>query len=187
MPLMTESEARELGRNAASRLAKRAETVLNESLGTHVTSFDVFLSHSFLDAELVLGVKTRLEQFGMKVYVDWIADPLLDRSKVSPATAAALRGRMRQSTSLFYLHTKNASKSRWMPWELGYFDAYNGNVAVMPLVENSGQAFYRGEEFLGLYPYIDFTGSSVYVHRDAGLYKQYGRWVTESDKLRPTT
>ena len=61
------------------------EFVAQESLGTSAR-FDVFLSHSTRDAEIVLGVKALLEGMGKKVYVDWVTDHQLDRTRVTPPT-----------------------------------------------------------------------------------------------------
>lgn len=117
--------------------------------------FDVFLSHSVKDAELVLGVVNILEEMGQKVYVDWIIDDNLSRDNVTPATANTLRRRMSQSSRLLYLATNNATSSKWMPWELGYFDGLkSGKVAILPLVDYSFSSF-QGQEYLGLYPALD--------------------------------
>nr|WP_237719485.1 toll/interleukin-1 receptor domain-containing protein [Pseudomonas luteola] len=137
----------------------------NRSLGEMITEsmesskgatrFDVFLSHSINDAELVLGVKALLEEMGKKVYVDWADDPELDRSQVNKHTAERLRGRMKQSETLLYIATENATSSKWMPWELGYFDGHKPNkVAILPVLENENQKF-EGQEYLGLYPSVD--------------------------------
>ena len=186
MALLTESEVRAAARSTASRTNQTTGTLLRESRHTMRTSFDVFLSHSRLDSEIVLGVKVILESLGQSVYVDWIDDPLLDRSRVTSATANTLRERMRQSQSLFYLHSQSATVSRWMPWELGYFDGFNGNVAILPVVSSISSSTFRGEEYLGLYPYVDVTGQTLYIHRSHADYKPHRRWVFESDKLRPT-
>src|SRR5947209_3205334 len=53
-------------------------------------SYDIFLSHSTNDAELVTGMKLTLEDLGYTVYVDWIEDPNLDRSNVTKETALLL-------------------------------------------------------------------------------------------------
>jgi len=88
-----------------------------------------------VDAELVLGIKVLLETEGQKVYVDWIDDQALERDRVTAKTADVLRKRMRQSESLLYVATKNALKSKWMPWELGYFDGFkNGGVVILPVL-----------------------------------------------------
>jgi hypothetical protein len=89
---------------------------------------------------------------------------------------------MNQSKSLFYLYTKNSQKSRWMPWELGYFDGFADNVAILPTQEAPN---YRGEEYLGLYPYVDVTGTTVWIHRNSSDFKLFEDWRREPDKLRP--
>jgi hypothetical protein len=98
---------------------------------------------------------------------------------------------MRQCQALFYAHSGNTALSRWMPWELGYFDAFNSNVAILPIVQAADQASFVGVEYLGLYPYVDVTGrvasspGTLYLHRTASDYAGFDRWVSASDKLRP--
>lgn len=186
MALITLDAARAAGRTEATTLQKSATAALNESRSTARTSFDIFLSHSRLDAEAILGVKRILERAGKSVYVDWIDDPQMDRANVTPATAEQLRRRMRQSRSLFYVHSGNATRSRWMPWELGYFDGLNGNVAILPLVTQPNQLEFRGEEFLGLYGYVDLSSGSLYIHQNRARYANYDIWRAQTDKLRPT-
>ncbi|CAN7700628.1 TIR domain-containing protein [Mesorhizobium sp. LjRoot246] len=190
MAILNEREVRDAALIYRVGKSKTADAILREGINTWETSFDVFLSHSRLDSELILGVKAILEQLKLKVYVDWIDDPQLDRSSVTPATAQQLRKRMQQCKSLFYAHSTAATKSRWMPWELGYFDAFNGNVAIVPIAAASGTIF-KGEEFLGLYPYVDVTGrtpgqaGTLYIHRDLTTYKQFRDWRDGAEKLRP--
>jgi hypothetical protein len=136
MPMLTESEARE----ATSGIER----------------FDVFLSHSITDRDVVIGAMLYLRAAGLTVYVDWDVDKQLDRSKVDRATAETLRERMNHCDSLLYLWSKNAQKSRWMPWELGYFDGHNGKVAVMPLLPDDGSG-YTGFEYVALYPTVDIA------------------------------
>ena len=144
--------------------AKREREPLRESVeilrksmesASLTDTFDVFLSHSSKDADLILGIKSLLEERGLSVYVDWISDPQLDRSKVTANTANQLRARMRQCDSLIYAATTNATSSKWMPWELGYFDGHRGDehIAIMPFVRHQGDAF-SGQEYLSLYAVI---------------------------------
>lgn len=185
MALLTEYEVRRRGQTRTASLAKSAATILSEGRRTGVSRFDIFLCHAKLDAEVVLGIKATLEDAGQIVYVDWIDDPQLDRSHITSQTANVLRGRMRQSESLFYAHSGASTKSRWMPWELGYFDGFNGNVAILPIVQGSGESTFRGEEYLGLYPYVDVTRGTLWIHRSAGSYLDVATWRRGSDKLRP--
>lgn len=153
--LFTETKLRARAQSRTTYSAKRADQILKESRDTSLSDFDVFLSHSLLDSELILGAKLELEDRGLTVYVDWICDPLLDRTKVTTGTAAHLRNRMRQCKMLVYVHSDNAALSKWCPWELGYFDGLrSGNVFIMPVATTTKHT-YDGQEYLGLYPYLE--------------------------------
>jgi hypothetical protein len=157
MAFYTKSEAR-----IAANLKKNVRTISAESILDSVNksakttdSFDVFLSHSSKDADLVLGVMALLEDQGLKVYVDWHSDPQMKRENVTSETAELLRTRMKQSRSLVYLATENSSSSKWMPWELGYFDAFSsGSVAILPLLDTANDSF-KGQEYHGIYPLVN--------------------------------
>ena len=119
--------------------------------------YDIFLSHSYGDREMIPQLKQILEDIGYKVYVDWIDDKLLSRENVTKETAKVLQTRMNQSKSLFFATSENSPSSKWMPWELGYFDALkNKRVAVLPIQkENNGfNNNFIGQEYLGLYYYV---------------------------------
>lgn len=140
-----------------SRHGKASTRILREEANATASyeKFDIFLSHASKDADLILGVKVILENMGYKVYVDWIEDSQLDRSRVTPDTAELLRVRMRQSNSLIWVATEAASESKWMPWELGYFDGFKPKqVAILPLVDNTTDVF-KGQEYLAIYPVVD--------------------------------
>jgi len=134
--------------SAAIELRKSANTSPSDR-------FDIFLSHSSEDAEVIAGVKLLLESDGLSVYVDWLRDPQLDRSQVTAATADLLRKRMNNSGYLLYASSQSSSASRWMPWELGYFDGRRPKcVGVLPVVARPNDDF-DGIEYLGLYPLIE--------------------------------
>lgn len=135
---------------------------LSESASS-ASQFDIFLSHSFLDATEILGLKTILEERKYSVYIDWIVDAQLDRALVTSETADLLRKRMKQCRSLFFATSKNHSSSKWMPWELGYFDALKGKAVIFPIAESEGTLTFSGQEYLGLYPYITKGTSGLLV------------------------
>jgi hypothetical protein len=100
-----------------------------------------------------------IERLGLSVYVDWIDDSKLDRSKVTIKTAALLRERMKACSSLVYANSANSSNSVWMPWELGYFDGIRPRqVWVLPLVIDYDTEF-KNQEYLGLYPPVEKLSS----------------------------
>ena len=162
MAFFTKEEARSAAR---TRTVISSERLLDEAVAatSDTQMFDIFLSHASKDAELVLGIKTLLEQQGLDVYVDWVVDTQLDLSSVSKSTAQLLRKRMAQSNSLIYMATASASNSKWMPWELGYFDGLRKrNVAILPLMDRPTDVF-AGQEYLGLYPLVIKGVLDVYV------------------------
>lgn len=98
---------------------------------------------------------------GYSVYIDWVDDPQLDRANVNVQTADILRTRMKQSKFLVYVDSNNAITSKWMPWELGYFDGYNPNkIGILPIRHNS-EGSYTGQEYLDLYPKLEKNSSQI--------------------------
>jgi hypothetical protein len=153
---MTEARAMQFLQRRGVATKEAAESELRKSAAVPITArYDVFLSHCIADAALVLAAKAVLEAYGMTVYVDWLEDPQADRSHVTPDTARMLRTRMQNARMLVFAMSRNSAQSRWMPWELGYFDGLrSGRVAIFPLVGNANESFV-GQEYLGLYPYIE--------------------------------
>lgn len=152
-------------RSQFNRVGRSAAQILQDQvrLTTDYDRFDIFLSHASRDAELILGVKAILEGSGFKVYVDWIDDAHLDRVRVTKETADLLRRRMKQSSSLLWVATDAASQSKWMPWELGYFDGFRSNhVAILPLVDSATSSF-EGQEYLALCPLVHADKIGTYI------------------------
>ncbi len=181
MAFFTQADARAAAKRAHGHRSIKA--VITESLESYkaATSFDIFLSHSSSDAELIIGIKALLEESGKRVYVDWVDDPELDRSRVTKDTAARLRHRMVQSESLFYVATDNATKSKWMPWELGFFDGLKRNrVRILPVLASSNQSF-DGQEYLGLYPVV--SKDELEVRSSAKDLKQAMRMLQQSGRF----
>lgn len=164
MALFTEQAIKD--RYNRERLARdirtfSAEGVLNEGRITDSTKlYDIFLSHSSKDKELIAGLKLILNDLGYSVYVDW-NDPNLNPNNVTPDTAKVLRERMIQCRSLVYAFSENASNSKWMPWELGYFDALKkSRVAVLP-ISQTVKNFYKGSEFVGVYYVVQIAPNKL--------------------------
>jgi hypothetical protein len=175
-------------RKFASYNEVTASLILEDSNKAHET-FDIFLSHPYLDKDEVLNLKDEIEAMGYTLYVDWIVDKELNRKNVTKRNADILRDRMVKSSSLIYIVTENSSESRWMPWELGFYDGYDGKgtnsgkVAIMPIKDKPDSSdSYNGTEYLGLYPYIvkakmKDNGMALWVHRDAENYVTFKSWL----------
>ena len=188
MPLFSRKELLErYGRDrqkSGTRLTAREILVAESRASTSPRPYDIFLSHSFKDAELILGLRNEIVEMGFSVYVDWLEDSTLDRQNVTPATAAVLRSRMGQCAALIFATSEAAAESRWMPWELGYFDALRGKVGILPVAESpSSTDLYAGREYLGLYPYITrrpsqgINPATAWVHAQPNVYVSVGGWL----------
>lgn len=197
MALFTESELRNrvrqerknsLGGIVYESLEKGSKQALNKALESQklfsaTKTWDIFLSHSTLDSVLVEGMKLRLEDLGYSVYIDWIEDPELDRSRVTKSNVRTLKRRMNSCNSLFYAYSVNAINSKWMPWELGYFDGSKGKAAILPIASTETYQ-HSGTEFLGVYPYMSQEVDNsvrqiprLWVNETEDIYIHYDSWM----------
>ncbi|TMM49131.1 toll/interleukin-1 receptor domain-containing protein [Sulfitobacter sabulilitoris] len=191
MTTFTESQMRQRARSKTGGF-RDATTVLKEEVASanKMSSFDIFLSHSTSDAQIILGVKGILEDYGKTVYVDWLEDPQLNRRHVTAATAEAIRNRMHQCSSLIYVHSENSKSSKWMPWELGYFDGFSGAIAILPVTKN-GESF-TGQEYLGIYPYIDEAPrirsptKEIWINKGVNESRAWDTWLRNPRAFRKT-
>ena len=193
MALLTESFLRNKAQAASGLIYESnirtfsANALANEKrMAAAADEFDIFLSHAFEDAILIKGLRDLLVEAGYSVYVDWIEDPQFERKYVSKYTAAALRRRMSQCKSLLFATSEAAKKSLWMPWELGFMDSEtNSRVAIAPIVL-SGQQFeeFRGQEYLGMYPYLDRTGQALYIHASSDVWVNFKNWLQGQNPIR---
>lgn len=134
---------------------------INESF-SHQKNYDIFISHSFLDKKLISALASLFEEDNLSVYIDWVQDPYLDRNHVTLKTAELVKDRIKQCKSLAYISTQNVTSSKWCPWELGVGDGiHNGKACILPILEEDGENF-KGQEYLGLYPYIDYASTQGY-------------------------
>ncbi len=184
MPLFKKSELGGFIKTAGLHDSKM--TLIKEALEFNKDEdYDIFLSHSYQDANEILNLKREIENMGFSIYVDWIDDPKLDRNNVSKKTAQRFKEVISSCKCLFYVTSENAINSKWMPWELGYADGNkDGFVAILPISDEKYDIeIYRGQEYLGLYSYI--TRNRIYgskretllVHDNRLKYVDLKNWL----------
>jgi len=163
---------------------KKEASIMEDAVRSK-SEFDIFLSHSYQDRDIIGALfKVMEEEMDFKIYVDWIVDTELDRTNVTAATAQRLKERMNLCKCLLFATSENQPKSKWMPWELGYFDGMKEKVAILPIVEKeNSQNRYSGQEYLGLYPYIVFQKDTqghdrLWVHIDERTYVELREWLS---------
>ncbi len=167
--ILNENFLREKYREFRTDSSREYNQILNENarISEQNKRFDLFISHSFSDKEVVYGLMKIFNSANYSVYVDWVYDSQLDRNNVNASTAKLLRRRMQGCGGLAYVATSNITHSRWCPWELGYMDGRkNGLCAILPIMVSND---FKGQEYLQLYPYITYDKSD--------RTKKYEFWV----------
>jgi len=93
--------------------------------------YDLFLSHSSTNKELLLIIKSILNSLNFNVYIDWINDKeSLKRTLTNADTAHVIIERLKSCNSLMFVYTQDSLKSLWTPWEIGYFHSLKGKICV---------------------------------------------------------
>ena len=148
--LRKESIKRDINNASETRILNENYAVFSQK-----ESYDLFISHSFFDKKLILTLIDLFNNADYSVYVDWINDKTLDRNNVSPKTAKVIKNRISDCKGLSYIATGNITNSKWCPWELGLADGMlNGRSCILPVMEET--VTFKGLEYLGLYPFIEY-------------------------------
>ncbi|MFT3911059.1 MAG: toll/interleukin-1 receptor domain-containing protein [Ferruginibacter sp.] len=181
MPLYNSSYLRQ---RSLTKTFSQRQRILNESHSR--SSFDIFLSHSYVDKEDVQALYDQLTDMDFSVYVDWIVDPHLDRTNVTKESATLVRKRMKSSASLLLAISPDAILSKWVPWELGYVDGNTSRCAIIPVSKNvNPPKTFKGVEYLQLYPYIKHARvgalDEVYVIESSNNYTSLTNWINKNE------
>jgi hypothetical protein len=183
------ARARSLNKIAIANEAVAMDSLdaLHES-ATPSKRFDIFLSHSYADRDAVKGLADMLEKdFNLSVYLDWVVDTTLDRTKVNKDTSEVLRNRLSHCKCLWYVTSEMSATSKWMPWETGFADGHCGKVAICPLVDGEKSSF-NGLEYLSLYPYVDIAKASgsdkkcLWINESSEKYCSFDSWLNNNAK-----
>lgn len=105
--------------------------------------YDVFISHSFKDSEIVKKVIAILNAQSLHCYCDWSSDnDFLRRELVSDYTAAVLKKRIEQSAKILFIRTENSMtgnkvNSPWIEMELDYSQSLGKKICLLNLSPDS--------------------------------------------------
>ncbi|WP_437935156.1 TIR domain-containing protein [Sorangium sp. So ce341] len=166
---------------------KVAAAMLQEGRAPLLTQYDIFLCHRSLDLKHVTVLRDVLCELGYVVYIDWAEDTDLSPANVSPSTADRLRTRIENSSALLVVDSDNLPTSQWVPWECGYADGLGKHVGILPIKQEDVETYaYHGQEYFGLYPYIDYhlDRSSVWrlwANRSQSRYINFDDWLQRDD------
>lgn len=110
-------------------------------------SFDVFISHSYLDSELVKIIKDELNKHSITIYCDWTSDnDFLRRNSANEYTKLVLKKRIEQSKIILFIQTKNSISnenhylSEWIKMEISHAISLSKPVCCINMT-NSNSVF----------------------------------------------
>ncbi len=135
------------------------EQKFQESVASKEIAKTVFLSHSHLDKDLVLGLQRYLAKSGHKIYIDW-QDTSMPRI-TNKETAIKIKDNIKKNEYFLMLATINSLKSRWVPWEVGVADSIKvyDKLLIIPVIINDER--FEGSEYLAVYKRLEFDDKGV--------------------------
>ncbi|MDD1016070.1 toll/interleukin-1 receptor domain-containing protein [Pseudomonas rubra] len=102
--------------------------------------FDLFISHSYKDNDLVRRLLPVLNENGFNIYCDWTSDnDFLRRELVSEYTEAVIKVRIEQSARVLFLQTEKSVNenggvlSPWVKIELEHASIINKEILCINL------------------------------------------------------
>lgn len=106
--------------------------------------YDVFLSHSYKDSDIVKKLIKAFNKHSMNIYCDWTSDnDFLKRELVSNYTRVVLKKRIEQSKNIVFVRTKNSINSDWVSFELDYSRELKKTIFCIDLIDDTTTVQYQ--------------------------------------------
>ena len=144
-------DSRQILNEAYDRTRMFSSTAIRSGAGT-----TVFISHKHDDLDDIQGFISYLKkEYNVVTYIDSM-DKRMPQTTCAE-TAERIKDVIAASNKFILLATNNALASKWCNWEVGIADKskyLTHNMAILPMYERGGNR-YEGNEYLGIYPYID--------------------------------
>jgi hypothetical protein len=135
----------------------------------------VFLSHKhddIEDEEELKGFVEILDDLNVKIYIDSMDNKM--PKETSGDTAKRIKDIIKYCDKFILMATENAIESYWCNWELGIGDVhkYIRHIALLPIKDKGKYDFqYKGNEYLQIYPVIDYEDGTNYYRNNGGRIK----------------
>ena len=111
-------------------------------------SYDLFISHSFEDNELIIKIIKYLNKFDLNIYCDWLSDnDFLKREYASDYTKMILKKRIEQSNKVLFIKTRNTNDkennfySEWVRMEILYAKEIGKPIECIDYIDDIKQEF----------------------------------------------
>jgi hypothetical protein len=170
---------------------------------------DVFVSHKLEDKQKAERLAALIGSWGFECYLD-ANDAELDKFYVDTkgrkqqtvqdpaAMAAHIRDSLRTCRCFIYAYSSRSAQSKWMPWELGFFDGRWGrrHIGLYDLDEATvaGTPRHRDnsvrpdtlslQEYLQMYEPVDRDGLEAFVRRCVSTRALADRADVEVDRIQ---
>lgn len=140
----------------------------------NIKNYDLFLSHSSNNKELLIEIKSILNSLDINVYVDWINDKEgLKRTLTNADTAQVIIERLKASNGLMFVYSKDSLNSLWTPWEIGYFHSLKGKICVYYPEEVDES---KVPAYINMYPKVFFKENGFIVKIEEVMIP-IGNWI----------
>lgn len=159
---------------------KNLNESLRETLMFSSTKFQakptIFISHKhsdLRDQEELQGVIELLEEMGAKIYIDSMDNSMPEHA--CGDTALRIKDVIKHCDKFILIATEKAIESYWCNWELGIGDThkYIDHIAILPIKEEGEHdRNYLGNEYLQIYPRLDFRNGDSYCINSKVLIKK---------------
>jgi hypothetical protein len=169
--------------NKLSNQTFQKAEVINESRGFSLSASKVvFLSYRRKDKEYVKPIVDLLHSLKVKVYVDYLDEHMPDTP--SSKTASLLRERIKKSDKFIMVSTPNSKDSKWIPWELGLGDGFDGyeNAIILPVTNNT--LIWAEQEYFEIYGYVKEADSTDKSKTDWAIFYPDRKPIWLSDWLK---
>lgn len=156
---------------------------INESRGINLSASKVvFLSYRRKDKEYVKPIVDLLHSLRVNVYIDYLDEQLPDTP--NSKTAALLRERIKKSDKFIMVSTPNSKDSKWIPWELGLGDGFDGyeNAIILPVTNNT--LIWTEQEYFEIYGYVKEANSTDGSKKDWAIFYPDLKPIWLSDWLK---
>jgi hypothetical protein len=160
---------------------------------------DVFISHKQEDTSEATRLQRRIVALGYSCYVD--ADDV-EIGRIAQTKEKAERLRFQLRRRLIFPHSERSRESKWMPWELGFFDGRWGSVPVglyllRKRVQNTTKnpdrrtkdssaklpEIFSVQEYLKMYERVDDKNLPVFLSRRLSTTTLLNRTDADVDRL----
>ncbi|SFN57945.1 TIR domain-containing protein [Flavobacterium succinicans] len=123
-------------------IPQELEYRIENSKEQKLKTYHFFISHSSNDFKQVQSVISYLNLNNKNVYCDWINDEsYLKRNLIGESTISVIKKRLEQSDNILFIKSENSLASKWVKYELNYFQSLKKEIFEIDIEELKSNKF----------------------------------------------